>query len=251
MNLVAAHTTGWSVSRTRCSVQRCCAEPGPRRPTVYVERWAPALQRIAKKRCSASGARDPLQSRQTRLRDLAARSARAVLSVSPHRKRKGAGKAGRRLAPEVRTRRTHAGLTTGDAGRPAFPAQWCYGLWRALPGERCTIAPVALRLIDARARSGRHITASLDARTPGARTTRFCRPRTSLPGHSRARACSPPTPKRNAVTAPCRTADRDGSRGLPALPSPHAPALPRPSHPGSRIVTIAKRPFGGPGWNAV
>jgi len=29
---------------------------------------------------------------------------------------------------------------------PAFPAQWSYGLCRALLGERCTLAPVALRL---------------------------------------------------------------------------------------------------------
>src|SRR4051812_32772369 len=80
-----------------------------------------------------------------RARVLAAEFARALLSVSPSSRTKGAGKAGRRLAPEVRTRKTHAGLTTGVAGRPAFPAQWFYGLWRALPGERCTIAPVALR----------------------------------------------------------------------------------------------------------
>ena len=32
---------------------------------------------------------------------------------------------------------------------PAFPAQWVYGLCRALPGERCAIAPVALRMADA------------------------------------------------------------------------------------------------------
>ena len=32
---------------------------------------------------------------------------------------------------------------------PAFPAQWLYGLCRDLPGERCAIAPVALRMADA------------------------------------------------------------------------------------------------------
>jgi len=44
---------------------------------------------------------------------------------------------------------------TGEAKHPAFPAQWLYGLCRALPGERCTIAPVALRMADAWARLGR------------------------------------------------------------------------------------------------
>lgn len=38
------------------TLQRCCAEPGPSRRAL-VARWAPALQRIAKKRCAASGAR--------------------------------------------------------------------------------------------------------------------------------------------------------------------------------------------------
>nr|QDF42317.1 hypothetical protein FJN17_10725 [Bradyrhizobium symbiodeficiens] len=37
---------------------------------------------------------------------------------------------------------------------PAFPARWVYGLCRALPGERCTIAPVALQIADMRTRSG-------------------------------------------------------------------------------------------------
>src|SRR6187402_649275 len=68
-------------------------------------------------------------------------------------------------------RKTNAQRHTGQPGtsRP-FPAQWLYGLWRALPGERCTIAPVGLRMADAHARSGSHITASLDAQTPGVRT---------------------------------------------------------------------------------
>ena len=168
---------------------------------------------------------------------------------------KGAGKTGRRLAPAVRCaqfarRRMHSGIQ-GSLDIPAFPAQWFDGLWRALPGERCTIAPVALRMTDARARSGRFTTASLDAQTPGVRTTRFCRPRTSRPWSSKARACSPPKPKRDAVTAPCRSRGSQGLTGSPALPSPHAPALPRPSHPGLRIVTIAKRPFRRAGMDAV
>src|SRR3954467_14185471 len=37
-------------------------------------------------------------------------------------------------------------------------------------------------MTDARARSGRHITAGLDAQTPGVRTTRLVRPRTSSLG---------------------------------------------------------------------
>ena len=72
---------------------------------------------------------------------------------------------------------TDAQRHTGEAKHPAFPAQWLYGLCRALPGERCTIAPVALRMGDLRTRSGPHITARLGAQAPGARTTRFCRTR--------------------------------------------------------------------------
>ena len=41
---------------------------------------------------------------------------------------------------------TAGNRATGDI--PAFPAQWSYGLCRDLPGERCTIAPVALRMTD-------------------------------------------------------------------------------------------------------
>jgi hypothetical protein len=53
----------------------------------------------------------------------------------------------------LRYEKLHSGIQV-KPGHPAFPAQWVYGLCRALPGERCTIAPVALRMIDARARSG-------------------------------------------------------------------------------------------------
>src|SRR5215467_5819973 len=36
-----------------------------------------------------------------------------------------------------------AAVTTGLAEHPAFPARWCYGLYRALPGEPGFLAPVA------------------------------------------------------------------------------------------------------------
>ena len=114
---------------------------------------------------------------------------------------------------------------TGEAKHPAFPAQWFYGLCRALPGERCTIAPVALRMADARARSGRHITARLGAQTPGARTTRFCRTQVTpvvcaTPSLTVARPAKPFAPMRPASTT---------------------------SHPA--FVTIAIRPSAGLGWS--
>jgi len=91
----------------------------------------------------------------------------------------GAGKTGCRPGTHgplcERWQQKSAQRHTGEAQHTAFPAQWFDGLCRVLPGERCTIAPVALPIADARARSGRHITARLGAQTPGARTTRFCR----------------------------------------------------------------------------
>ena len=54
----------------------------------------------------------------------------------------------------LRYKRLHSGIQVKPK-HPAFPAQWFDGLCRALPGERCTIAPVALRMTDAPARSGR------------------------------------------------------------------------------------------------
>ncbi len=106
------------------------------------------------------------------------------------------GKTGCRLAPidrhaksRLRALQCIAGnRATGDI--PAFPAQWFDGLWRALPGGRCTIAPVVLQMTDVRTRSGRFTTAGLDAQTPGVRTTRFCRTRNRT---GRVRAAQPLT----------------------------------------------------------
>ncbi len=96
----------------------------------------------------------------------------------------------------------HSGIQVKPK-HPAFPAQWFYGLCRALPGERCTIAPVALRMADARTRLGRHITATLDAQTPGVRTTRFYRtPITPVVcANSSAHGCPPCEALRADVTS--------------------------------------------------
>src|SRR4051794_17739921 len=79
--------------------------------------------------------------------------------ITAPRNAEGAGKAGCRLAPTVHCAKVAlqeaAQRHTGEAQHTAFPAQWFYGLCRDLPGERCTIAPVALRMADAAARSAR------------------------------------------------------------------------------------------------
>jgi hypothetical protein len=115
---------------------------------------------------------------QTHLRPLAACSPELCLVASPSNergRREDRAPAGTR-GPlcEVAVKNLHSGIQVKPK-RPAFPAQRFYGLCRALPGERCTIAPVASWMADARTRSGRHITTRLDAQTPGVRTTRFCR----------------------------------------------------------------------------
>src|SRR4051812_25742011 len=60
----------------------------------------------------------------------------------------GAGKTGCALHPRSRVQcaqevRTRAYRSSGE--HPAFPAQWLYGLWRALPGEANSFATVTSR----------------------------------------------------------------------------------------------------------
>jgi hypothetical protein len=43
--------------------------------------------------------------------------------------------------PRVRKKQTHELVTTGSPDDPAFPAQWFYGLFRALPGDRAFLPP--------------------------------------------------------------------------------------------------------------
>jgi hypothetical protein len=75
----------------------------------------------------------------TQFRVLAALYARGLLENFPPSLSEGAGKTGCALHPRSRVRfalkKMHTSIQ-GSGSIPAFPAQWLYGLLRALPGER-------------------------------------------------------------------------------------------------------------------
>src|SRR5437899_1660662 len=113
---------------------------------------------------------------QAHLRDLAARSARGLHLGSPSLRKEGAGRPGARCTRGLvcncaQRTRTRAYRSSGE--HPAFPAQWFYGVLRALPGVRIPLATVIRELMDG-AEPGRAGTSSADL-TPatGARTTRL------------------------------------------------------------------------------
>ena len=66
-------------------------------------------------------------------------SPEVCILLLPSSKTEGAGKTGCLLHPRSRVRFAQTKLHTsiqGSGNTPAFPAQWLYGLLRALPGER-------------------------------------------------------------------------------------------------------------------
>src|SRR5689334_15752613 len=67
-----------------------------------------------------------------------------LLDVAP--KEEGAGNAGctTHPLPYVHNKKTHAGQHRSAEITPALPAQWLYGLLRALPGVPGLLVPVAL-----------------------------------------------------------------------------------------------------------
>jgi hypothetical protein len=103
-------------------------------------------------------------------------------------------------------KRTRAYRFSG--GYPTFPAQWLYGLCRALPGERIRLVTVAAGLIADRPGRIDFATGSLAPAT-GVGTTRFCR---TQQRRSSSR-CDPLTDQGSALLSLC------------------APTLPRPPHP--------------------
>ena len=53
----------------------------------------------------------------------------------------GAGRPGTQCSPWAPCNRRRGGRTTGEPEQHHFPAQWFYGLFRALPGDRAFLPP--------------------------------------------------------------------------------------------------------------
>jgi hypothetical protein len=87
--------------------------------------------------------------RQAWPRDLAARIARVLALAFRPLQSEGAGNAGRPMRPQAACAEVVGGEHTRWSGhtgnRPAFPAQWFYGLCRTLPGDRAFLSPSPLR----------------------------------------------------------------------------------------------------------
>src|SRR6476620_2973790 len=87
---------------------------------------------------------------QIRLRDPAARFRPGFANSFASPRTEGAGNAGRSMHPQPRVQikkaheRSHHRFT---GNRPAFPAQWFYGLLRALPGDHACLTPSPARLL--------------------------------------------------------------------------------------------------------
>ena len=207
-----AHAAAWCAAFWVPALRRTADAPRPVRDTRAMNE--PMTE------CESGVAFSIETHSQTRLHILAAAFARALQSSCPPEDQEGAGKAGRRLAPEVprvRKKRARGGRQVMPVARPSLRDGF-HGVLRALLGERCTIAPVALRL-QMRAPVGRHITARLDARTSGAGTTRLLRPRTSSLGSPRL-ACAHRRDHAKTLSAPCRIAPEAAhGSSRPAAPS--------------------------------
>src|SRR5258705_2704907 len=109
--------------------------------------------------CFASLAMTALQIQNTPPRSRGAIRPSFAKTVSPLLTIEGAGNAGRSMRPQprVRNKKAHEHSHHGHTGNhPAFPAQWFYGLLRALPGDQACLTPSpALLIADLTPASGR------------------------------------------------------------------------------------------------
>ncbi len=134
---------------------------------------------------------------------------------------KGAGKAGRRRHPRSVRHKMHTGWTTGSAERPAFPARWFTAYFVLSPGSDALLPPSPCGWLMRLPGWAAHITTGLDAQTPGVRTTRLGRPRTSSLG-LRALACTHARSHAKTLSASCRARDGGRSRRKPPCNSDQA-----------------------------
>ncbi len=150
---------GQAATRKRCGVER-----GPR-SRAFAAAWAPALRRTAEGALRRVRGTRPksifvFQSTESaHLRLLAACAARALRHSLPPKMpraqgRPGAGWHPRSTVRRLRYKRLHSGIQVKPNTRPSLRSGFTAYVVIS-PGERCTIAPVALRMADADARSGR------------------------------------------------------------------------------------------------
>jgi hypothetical protein len=159
-------------------------------------------------------------------------------------KRRAQGKPG---AHDTRSRAQECTRrTAGAPEHPAFPAQWFYGLWRALPGDEFLLPPSLTDWRSIEGPVGPDNLHQLD-------TSHGCQNHTLLP--SAASSSHTPRPARMLPEEVSTEAfKRRSSRALCPLteepPCEHTsrPTLPRPPQPVPTFVTLANAPLLGTGW---
>jgi hypothetical protein len=143
--------------------------------------------------------------RMTQLHDLAARFARGLLSnfLNPPNRARAQGMPGARCTRGLvcNRRKKYAHEHTGQRRHPTFPAQWLYGLYRALPGRAGLVVTVAREK-----RASHELDASIGASGPHDFTVRI---RTVRQGTSASTASHPAL-----VTIAKRPSNWDGTKSI-------------------------------------
>src|SRR6266568_130088 len=93
-----------------------------------------------------------------------------ALPSSQQGHREGRAPAGTRVRA---LEKMHTGWTTGSADRSAFPARWFTAYFALSPGSDALLPPSPCGWLMRATGRATHITARLDAQTPGVRTTRL------------------------------------------------------------------------------
>ena len=135
----------------------------PGRASARTRNLAPSTSGF-RVRCCASprndeGDPDSNFKQQIRVRILAARFARAMLETCASEKQRAQGRPGARctrgLVRERKRKKPHTSIQV-QRKHPAFPAQWLYGLLRALPGESGFVVSVAPKKLASRELDASH-----------------------------------------------------------------------------------------------